>query len=204
MTRILKSELPYKVSTDEVNEYQTPEGGSPLTADRITTLMTNLVLQTAYIDGLNKPMSLLLVSIAGSGKTRILQPLQSYKQVAYTNDITPKFLVEFLKQVDRGEKRFPHDPRLHKLSEPRESHSRHPEQHTEKHDGGGGNQPSGLRIRLHGTQRPSSRRSFNRYNDKQIRVLPRVVENDRDPEPIPALQFHAHRADSAGYTGSYS
>lgn len=106
MTRALKGEAPYMDSTYEVNEYQTTEGGSPLTVDRITTLMTNLVLQTAYIDGLNKPMSLLLVSIAGSGKTRILQPLQRLNQVTYTNDITPKFLVDFLNQVDRGEKRF--------------------------------------------------------------------------------------------------
>ena len=53
-----------------------------------------------------KPLSLLLIGQAGIGKTRLLSPLAKLKEVSYVNDITPKYLVDFLGKVKNGEKRF--------------------------------------------------------------------------------------------------
>jgi hypothetical protein len=63
------------------------------------------VLQTAYLKPY-KPISLLLLGNAGIGKTRLLSPLAKLDFVSYVNDITPKYLVEFLHKVKNGEKRF--------------------------------------------------------------------------------------------------
>jgi hypothetical protein len=69
-------------------------------------LMENLVLQTAYLKSCPKPISLLLLGKPGIGKSRLLSPLAKVKEVNYVNDITPKYLVEFLGKVKSGEKKF--------------------------------------------------------------------------------------------------
>jgi hypothetical protein len=68
--------------------------------------MINLVLQMAYLKTQRKPISLLLVGKAGIGKSRLLSPLAKLKPVSFVNDITPKYLVEFLEKVRKGEKKF--------------------------------------------------------------------------------------------------
>jgi hypothetical protein len=50
--------------------------------------------------------ALLLLGKPGIGKSRLLSPLANVKEVSYVNDITPKYLVEFLGKVKSGEKRF--------------------------------------------------------------------------------------------------
>lgn len=69
-------------------------------------LIENLVIQTAFLKSLSKPISLLLIGQAGIGKTRLLSPLAKLKEVSYVNDITPKYLVDFLGKVKVGEKKF--------------------------------------------------------------------------------------------------
>lgn len=69
-------------------------------------LIENLVVQTAFLRSCPKPISLLLIGQAGIGKTRLLSPLAKLKEVSFVNDITPKYLVEFLGKVKNGEKRF--------------------------------------------------------------------------------------------------
>jgi hypothetical protein len=68
--------------------------------------MENLVLQTAYLKSSAKPLSLLLIGKPGIGKSRLLSPLAKVKEVSYVNDITPKYLVDFLGKVKSGEKKF--------------------------------------------------------------------------------------------------
>lgn len=75
-------------------------------SDRPVLLMINLVLQTAFLKTQRKPISLLLVGKAGIGKSRLLSPLAKLKTVSYVNDITPKYLIEFLENVKKGEKTF--------------------------------------------------------------------------------------------------
>lgn len=75
-------------------------------SDRPVLLMINLVLQTAYLKSCPKPLSLLLLGKPGIGKSRLLSPLAKVKEVSYVNDITPKYLVEFLGKARSGEKRF--------------------------------------------------------------------------------------------------
>ena len=75
-------------------------------SDQPILLIENLVLQTAFLKSCPKPISLLLIGQAGIGKTRLLSPLAKIKEVSYVNDITPKYLVEFLGKVKNGEKRF--------------------------------------------------------------------------------------------------
>jgi hypothetical protein len=74
-------------------------------SDQPILTMVNLVLETAYIRPY-KPISLLLLGNAGIGKTRLLSPLAKLDFVSYVNDITPKYLVEFLEKVKKGDKRF--------------------------------------------------------------------------------------------------
>ena len=66
----------------------------------------NLVLQTAFLKSAHKPISLLLIGEPGLGKSRLLSPLRDLPYVRYLNDLTPKYLVEFLEQVKKGEKKF--------------------------------------------------------------------------------------------------
>jgi hypothetical protein len=68
--------------------------------------MISLVLQTAFIRSCSKPISLLLLGKPGIGKSRLLSPLSKLDFVSYVNDITPKYLVEFLEKAKRGEKKF--------------------------------------------------------------------------------------------------
>ena len=75
-------------------------------SDRPALLVINLVLQTAFLKSCKKPISLLLLGKPGIGKSRLLSPLAKVKEVSYVNDITPKYLVEFLGKVKNGNKRF--------------------------------------------------------------------------------------------------
>jgi len=93
----------------------TPKSNSPFQSDFFTQVthsdkpilqMENLVVQTAFLKSCPKPISLLLIGQAGIGKTRLLSPLSKLREVSYVNDITPKYLVEFLGQAKNGKKRF--------------------------------------------------------------------------------------------------
>jgi hypothetical protein len=75
-------------------------------SDRIPLLTINAILQTAYLKSYKKPISLILLGQAGIGKSRLFIPLAKEKCVSYVNDITPKYLVEFLEKVKREEKKF--------------------------------------------------------------------------------------------------
>jgi len=80
--------------------------GEVTISDQPVLLMINLVLQTAFLKSCTKPISLLLLGKPGIGKSRLLSPLAKVKFVSYVNDITPKYLVEFLGRVKSGEKKF--------------------------------------------------------------------------------------------------
>lgn len=75
-------------------------------ADAPVLLVITLVLQTAFLRSCNKPISLLLLGRPGIGKSRLLSPLAKLDFVSYVNDITPKYVVEFLRKVERGDKKF--------------------------------------------------------------------------------------------------
>ncbi len=75
-------------------------------SDEPILLMVNLVLQTAFLKSCNKPISLLLIGKPGVGKNRLLSPLSRLDFVSYVNDITPKYLIEFLHRVRTKEKKF--------------------------------------------------------------------------------------------------
>lgn len=92
------------------------EGDTPHTVDEIGILILNLILQSAFQRSpINSPdyhpLSLLILGKAGTGKSRLLMTMHTLRKkyldcISYTDDITPKFLVEFLKKVEKGEKRF--------------------------------------------------------------------------------------------------
>jgi hypothetical protein len=93
--------------TSESNSaYQGAFLGEVTHSDKPVLLMQNLVLQTAYLKSCKKPISLLLLGKPGIGKSRLLSPLAKLPYVSYVNDITPKYLVEFLGKVKNGEKEF--------------------------------------------------------------------------------------------------
>ncbi len=76
-------------------------------SDEPILLTINLVLQTAFLkSSAGKPISLLLIGEAGLGKSRILSCIEQVSEASYVNDITPKYLVEFLEQVKKKEKKF--------------------------------------------------------------------------------------------------
>jgi hypothetical protein len=75
-------------------------------SDRPLLLLVNLVLQTAFLKACTKPISLLLIGRPGAGKNRILSPLSRLDFISYVNDITPKYLIEFLHKVRTKEKKF--------------------------------------------------------------------------------------------------
>lgn len=88
-----------------LSEYAESICEEPLqTFDVIPLLVENLILQTAYLKSYKKPISLLFLGKAGLGKSRLFIPLMKLDNVSYVNDITPKYLVEFLEKVKRGEK----------------------------------------------------------------------------------------------------
>lgn len=108
---------PSSKSHSEVQGYPWKEVGSPEgssvpaflgvgSSDKPILLMVNLVLQTAFLKSCLKPISLLLLGRPGIGKSRLLSPLGRVEFVTYVNDITPKYLIEFLGKVKRGEKKF--------------------------------------------------------------------------------------------------
>jgi hypothetical protein len=86
------------------------------TVDATGTFTINLILQSAFQNVPNTsldyhPLSLLVLGKAGTGKSRLLMTMHTLKKkyldfVSYTDDITPKFLVEFLKKAEKGEKCF--------------------------------------------------------------------------------------------------
>jgi hypothetical protein len=53
-----------------------------------------------------KPLSLLLLGIAGAGKSRLLKTLRPLRFVTYLDDATPTYLVKFLEKAKTGKKRF--------------------------------------------------------------------------------------------------
>jgi hypothetical protein len=83
-----------------------PPRYTTLESDREPLLIINIVLQTAYLKSCPNPKSLLLIAKSGIGKSRLLSPLSRLDFVSYVNDITPKYLVEFLRRAKTGEKKF--------------------------------------------------------------------------------------------------
>ena len=75
-------------------------------SDEPILLIENLIVQTAFLKSCPKPISFLLIGQTGIGKTRLLSPLAKLKEVSYVNDITPKYLVDFLGKVKSSEKKF--------------------------------------------------------------------------------------------------
>lgn len=73
--------------------------------DWIPLTFLNLVLQTGFIPN-TKMLSCLLIAPAGGGKTIKLELLSQFDFVKYTHDITPKPLMQFLDQVERGELKY--------------------------------------------------------------------------------------------------
>lgn len=71
----------------------------------IPSRFLNLILQSAFIPN-TQILSTLLIARAGLGKTSILQKIKKLDFVEYTVDMTPKGIVEFLKDVDGKGKKF--------------------------------------------------------------------------------------------------
>ena len=65
----------------------------------------NLVLQSAFIPN-TKTLSTFFISNAGLGKTTYLEFLKRFDFVDYVLDITPTYIVEFLRDVEHGRKKF--------------------------------------------------------------------------------------------------
>jgi len=65
----------------------------------------NLVLQSAFIPN-TKILSTFFISNAGLGKTTYLEFLKRFDFVDYVLDITPTYIVEFLRDAERGVKKF--------------------------------------------------------------------------------------------------
>jgi hypothetical protein len=102
-----KYTYPYLYSPVEVtlSEYAKTICPKPLPLFDVIPLLTeNLIIQTAYLKTYRKPISLVFIGKSGLGKSRLFIPLMKLDNVTYTNDITPKYLVEFLEKVKRGEK----------------------------------------------------------------------------------------------------
>jgi hypothetical protein len=98
---------PYIYSGVEVylSEYAKTICPEPLPLFDVTPLLIeNLVIQTFYLKTYRKPISLLYIGKSGLGKSRLFIPLMKLDNASYINDITPKYLVEFLEKVKRGEK----------------------------------------------------------------------------------------------------
>lgn len=107
VTSTKNTRYPYLLPQVEVtlSEYAESICKEPLPLFDVIPLLTeNLILQTAYLKSYKKPISLLLLGKAGLGKSRLFIPLMKLDNVSYVNDITPKYLVEFLEKVKRGEK----------------------------------------------------------------------------------------------------
>lgn len=81
------------------------ESNHPTAYDWIPLSYLNLVVQTAFIPN-TRILSTLLIANAGLGKTSKLDPLRTLPFVKWTLDITPKHLAGFLRDVERGNKKF--------------------------------------------------------------------------------------------------
>jgi len=94
------------MATSQCSESDTPD----VILDKTATLTINLVLQSAYMKHYRnekyKPLSLLLIGIAGTGKSRLLQTLRKLRFITYLDDATPTYLVKFLEKAKTGKKRF--------------------------------------------------------------------------------------------------
>jgi hypothetical protein len=86
------------------------DSGNGDTLDSFALLMINLVLQSVFMKPFRnpqyKPLSLLLIGIAGTGKSRLLKTLRPLRFVTYLDDATPTYLVQFLEKAKTGKKRF--------------------------------------------------------------------------------------------------
>lgn len=80
-------------------------GNYPRLFDRPTVEFLNLVLQSAFTPNC-KILSSLLVTMPSLGKSTYLDLTRSLDFVHYTNDVSPKPLLEFLDEVDKGRKKF--------------------------------------------------------------------------------------------------
>lgn len=93
-------------------DIQNTEGGiSEREADFLNVfqrinLFTNLIYQSAFLNPPSKPLSAVLISLAGSGKTTNLNKFRFNKDIYYTDLISPKFLIEFAKKVYHSEKKI--------------------------------------------------------------------------------------------------
>jgi hypothetical protein len=65
----------------------------------------NLILQSAFIPN-TKILSTFFISNAGLGKTTYLEFLKRFDFISYVLDITPTYIVEFLREVEHGRKKF--------------------------------------------------------------------------------------------------
>lgn len=80
-------------------------GNYPRLFDRPTVEFLNLILQSAFTPNC-KILSSLLVTMPSLGKSTYLDLTRSLDFVHYTNDVSPKPLLEFLDEVDKGRKKF--------------------------------------------------------------------------------------------------
>lgn len=100
-----KSSRVVGVNNDTYNIGIPLEPNHPTNYDWLPLSYLNLVIQTAFIPN-TRILSTLLIAHAGLGKTSKLDPLRSLPFVKYTLDITPKHLAGFLRDVEKGNKRF--------------------------------------------------------------------------------------------------
>src|SRR5574339_14236 len=81
------------------------QGNYPRLFDFPTIKFLNLVLQSAFVPNA-KILSTLLITLPSLGKTTYLEITESIDFVHYTNDLSPKPLMDFLDEVEKGRKRF--------------------------------------------------------------------------------------------------
>jgi hypothetical protein len=67
--------------------------------------MLTLTLQSAYLKDRNA-LNVIFVAPPGIGKSSLLINAKDLDYVSYANDMTPKYLVQMLKQVDEGKIKF--------------------------------------------------------------------------------------------------
>jgi hypothetical protein len=80
-------------------------GNYPRLFDLPTINFLNLILQSAFIPNA-KILSSLLITLPSLGKTTYLELTEAIDFVHYTNDISPKPLMDFLDEVEKGKKKF--------------------------------------------------------------------------------------------------
>jgi hypothetical protein len=105
LSRFKRVQVDPPISESNTDVQSCFSGEVPL-SDKPILLILSLVLQTAFLKSCRKPISLLLLGKPGIGKSRLLSPLAQLDYVSYVNDITPKYLVEFLHKAKTHEKKF--------------------------------------------------------------------------------------------------